>query len=227
MAVKKRKTITRRKRSTVPKPTAKRRTVKRVQPKRRKRTVSAARKKTPTQTRRRRNTMATRKVTRKPTRKRSTPRRRRSSVNMNVDIQNILINGGIAGAGAFVALFLSGKANSIFDKYTGGSATMRNTLAMGIAVLGSVMGYKYLNKSQATSLANGMVAGIVLLTLKSSFGVNIGLAGDAYSNPLDNYITDAGEGVGLLESPSSLGLLEGRMSDTDFSEYSELNEFME
>lgn len=166
--------------------------------------------------------------TRKAVRRRTSPKRKavrrsyrsKGRSSGKVDIQSILINGAIAGGGAFVALWVSNKVNEALDKYTQGSQTVRNLIALGIAVGGSMLGFKYLDKEQATSLSAGMVAGIALLALKTSFGVNIGLAGDAYKNPLVDYTLE-GEGMGLLENRSSLGMLEGRLD----SDYSELNEY--
>lgn len=178
-------------------------------------------------TRRKRSvkTMATRKrtVKRRTVPKRTVKRRtaKRRVSNKVMDIQSILINGGIAGAGAFTALWLSNKVNEAMGEYTQGKPALRNLVALAVAVGGSMLGYKYLDNEKATSLSHGMVAGIALLALKTSFGLNIGLAGDIYENPVSNY-TLAGGGVGLLEGESSsFGLLEGSRFNTEFSELSE------
>lgn len=188
---------------------AKRRVKRRV----RRNPVSYARRVKPMAKRRRRKAVV-KKVTRR--------RIRRNPSKMSIDFSSILINGGIAGAGAFTALWLSNKANSMFDKYTGGSQIARNGIALAVAVGGSFLGHKYLDKDKANALSAGMVAGIVLLMMKNTFGVNIGLAGDAYSNPLNNY-TLGYNNVGLLESSpmsNGLGILEGKLSEYDeFDEY--------
>lgn len=163
-----------------------------------------------------------RKRRRRTMKKRTYKRRvRRNPVKMNIDFTSMLINGAVAGAGAFTTLWISNKTNSIFDKYTKGNPIARNAIALGLAVGGSWAGYKFLDKEKANALSSGLIAGVMLLVLKHNFGLSMGLAGDAYQNPLNNYT------LGLLEQDTmntGLGLLEGNLtSDYD---YSEINEYM-
>ncbi len=187
----------------------------------RKRRIKRRVKRNPVQYARRLKPMTKRRKRRKSVAKKVTRRRiRRNPSKTNFDFMSVFVNGGIAGLGAFSALWLSNKANSIFDKYTGGGQVPRNIIALAIAVGGSFIGHKYLDKDKANALSSGMVAGIVLLMMKNTFGLSIGLSGDAYANPINNY-TLGYQNVGLLEGGSNLGLLEGAMS----SEYEELDEY--
>ena len=157
-------------------------------------------------------------------------RRRRLKRNptfKNFDITKVLMNGAIGGAGAFGALWISKKINTILDKYTGGTPIARNGIALAIAVAGSFAGYKYLDKEKAEALSAGMVTAIVLLIMKTNFGFDA-FAG-ALDNPLDSYTLGyeyADGSIGLLNDTAhgSLGLLAGRMGED--SEIEGLNDYM-
>lgn len=129
------------------------------------------------------------------------------------DFQNVLINGAIAGAGSFMAIWLSNKVNDLTKSYTGNSPITRNVIALAVAMAGSYAGYQFLDKKQADALASGMVGAIVLVLAKNAFGFNLGLAGDV------SYLPTGYEAMGMLEN-SKLGMLENRLSGATGAEFS-------